>query len=94
MLVRHLVRISGRVQNVGFRDRVLDIAESHRVAGSVRNVRAGEALEIDVEGEPDEVRRFLDEVLANPPTFARVDGVVRETREPRGARGFTRGSTV
>jgi hydrogenase maturation protein HypF len=88
-----VIRINGRVQNVGFRDRVLDIAETYRVTGSVRNVRAGEALEIDVEGEPGEVERFLDEVLANPPSFARVERVDRETLEPRGARGFTRAPT-
>lgn len=88
-MVREVVRIRGRVQAVGFRDRVLDIAGDHRVAGTVRNLRADEALEIDVEGEPGEVERFIEDVLAHPPTFARIAAVDRERRAPRGVARFT-----
>jgi acylphosphatase len=90
---RLLVNIRGRVQNVGFRDRVVDVAESYRVAGTVRNLREGSAVEIDVEGEPDEVERFLDDVFAHLPLFARVEHVERETVEPCGHSGFRREST-
>jgi acylphosphatase len=92
-MVREIVRITGRVQAVGFRDRVLDIAESYRVAGTVRNVREDEALEIVAEGDPDEVERFIADVLAHPPTFARVEGVERTSTAPRDLKGFTRGAT-
>jgi acylphosphatase len=88
-MVREVVRITGRVQGVGFRDRVLDIAADYRVAGTVRNLRADETLEIDVEGEPDEVERFIENVLAHPPTFARIAAAERERREPRGVTRFT-----
>jgi acylphosphatase len=91
--IRLLVNIRGRVQNVGFRDRVVDVAESYRVAGSVRNLREGSAVEIDVEGEPDEVERFLEDVFAHLPLFARVERVERETVEPCGHSGFRREST-
>lgn len=94
MTVRQLLRIFGRVQAVGFRDRVLDIAECYRVAGSVRNLRSGEILEVDAEGEPAEVERFFADVLAHPPTFARVERVERETLAPRGASGFSRAPTA
>ena len=90
MLEREVVRLTGRVQGVGFRDRVIDIAESYDVAGTVRNIRRSESLEIDVEGEPGEVERFIAAVLANPPTFARVLQVERSAAVPLGLRGFGR----
>jgi len=93
MTTRLLVRLTGRVQGVGFRDRILDIAADHEVHGTVRNVRAGEALEIDVEGEAGDIERFLADVLAHPPTFARVASVERTVLEPSGVRGFMRAPT-
>jgi acylphosphatase len=92
-MIREVVRVSGRVQAVGFRDRVLDIAESYQVAGTVRNLRAGDVLEIDVEGEPAEVERFVADVLAHPPTFARIEAVERTHSAPRNLKRFTRGAT-
>jgi acylphosphatase len=80
--------LSGRVQAVGFRQTVLEIAARHAVAGTVRNRRRDGRLEIDAEGEEDAVRAFLADVLAHPPRFARIDGVERGTAEPRGATGF------
>jgi acylphosphatase len=93
MVVRRIVRLHGRVQNVGFRDRVLDIARDHAVAGTVRNLLADASLEIDVEGEEAEVERFIDDVLAHPPTYARVTAVDRRAQPPRGARAFTRAAS-
>jgi acylphosphatase len=88
-MIREIVRVRGRVQGVGFRDRVAEIAEEYRVSGTVRNLRRDASLEIDVEGEQSEVDRFLDDVFAHPPTFARVDGLDREPAQPRGVQGFT-----
>jgi hydrogenase maturation protein HypF len=85
---REIVVLTGRVQNVGFRDAVLRVARRHRVAGTVRNLRDGERLEIDVEGEPAAVAAFVDDVLANPPHFARLGAVARTKAEPRGATRF------
>ena len=87
-VTRTIVTISGRVQAVGFRQTVLEIAQRYAVAGTVRNVRQGGRLEIDAEGDENAVRAFLDEVLAHPPHFARVDYVERRIAEPRGAAGF------
>jgi hydrogenase maturation factor HypF (carbamoyltransferase family) len=93
-MIREVVRVRGRVQGVGFRDRVAVIAEDYRVSGTVRNLRPREILEIDVEGERNEVDRFLDDVFAHPPTFARVEGVDREPAQPRGVDGFTIAKTA
>jgi hypothetical protein len=43
---------------------------------------------------PAEVERFFADVLAHPPTFARVERVERETLAPRGASGFSRAPTA
>lgn len=91
--MRAIVRLRGRVQTVGFRDTVLEVARRHAVFGHVRNVRDGEQLEIDVEGTADDVDAFLDDVLAHPPRYARVEGVEREAAPPTGATRFARAST-
>jgi len=94
MAVRKIVKLRGRVQGVGFRDRILDIAQEYPVAGSVRNVRADQSVEIDVEGREDDVDRFLAEVLARAPTFARITGVERTSAAPCGLSGFTRAASA
>jgi acylphosphatase len=86
-MTRTVMTLSGRVQAVGFRQTVLEIAPRYAVAGTVRNLRGG-GLEIDAEGDDAAVRAFLDDVLARPPHFARIDGVERSAAEPRGAAGF------
>jgi acylphosphatase len=80
--------LSGRVQGVGFRYTVLRIAARHPVAGTVRNLRGGERLEIDAEGDETAVEAFLRDVLARPPRGARVDRVERRSAEPRGLTRF------
>jgi acylphosphatase len=91
--IRAVVVLRGRVQGVGFRDRVLAIARGHDVAGTVRNIAGSDALEIDVEGAHDDVERFLEDVLANPPQFAHVRDVERKPAAPCGATGFRRITT-
>jgi acylphosphatase len=92
--IREVVVLRGRVQGVGFRDRVLQIARGHEVSGTVRNIAGRDALEIDVEGARDAVERFLTDVLANPPQFARVREVERKPAAPCGATGFRRITTT
>lgn len=89
-MVRKIVILIGRVQRVGFRDTVVAHAKRFGVAGSVRNLRVSESLEIDVEGEAEEVERFLASVLAAPPSWARVDEVVTRFDAPLGRSGFDR----
>jgi acylphosphatase len=85
---REIVTLRGRVQGVGFRERVLQIAREYGVAGSVRNLRADGLLEIDVEGDDAEVDAFVDAVRTRRPSLARIDGIHRQPAEPRGAVDF------
>ena len=82
MRKRVLLRLTGRVQGVGFRDHVLRIADGFPIAGYVRNVRTDQALEIDVEGDLESVERFLETVLGNPPPAGRIDAHTRRELEP------------
>jgi len=88
MIQREIVTLSGRVQAVGFRDTVLRIAQRHPVAGTVRNLREHDRIELDVEGAPEVIAAFIDDVLSNRPPTARVDAVVRKRAAPRGATRF------
>ena len=71
MRERRIVRLSGRVQGIGFRVRILEIARGHQVFGFVRN--SGADLEIDVEGRPGDVSHFLSDVLKKKPPEASVN---------------------
>jgi hydrogenase maturation protein HypF len=84
---RRKVRIRGLVQGVGFRETVRRIASRHAVAGSVRNV-GHDLVEIDVEGEPEALDAFLDEVRSSPPPRARVDEVSTSVHAPQGEEYF------
>ncbi|NLE38197.1 MAG: acylphosphatase [Pirellulaceae bacterium] len=53
-----VVHFEGTVQGVGFRYTTRGIAEDFSVAGFVRNLRDGR-VEVVVQGEPNEVERFL-----------------------------------
>ncbi len=60
-MVRKQVLYSGLVQGVNFRANTVRVAEGFDVSGYVRNLPDGR-VECVVEGEPDEVDRFLDEM--------------------------------
>ena len=55
----------GRVQGVGFRYFVTSKAEAFPVNGYVRNLDTG-TVEIEVEGNKEEVSKFLTEIRQGP----------------------------
>jgi acylphosphatase len=91
-MTRRIVTVYGRVQGVFFRDTIVALAAGFAVSGSVRNLADPRALEVDVEGEPAEIDRFLHAALEDdPPERARIERV--ETREApplETRRGFRR----
>lgn len=74
--VARVVRLSGRVQGVGFRPFVYRLACEHGLAGGVQNLR-GE-VEIRVEGAAQAVERFVGELTSRAPELARPE--VRSVR--------------
>ncbi len=52
------IRVTGRVQGVGFRYSARQVAREIGVKGFVRNQPDG-SVYIEAEGEPDQVERFL-----------------------------------
>jgi len=61
--VRRRVFYSGRVQGVGFRFTSVHVSRRFDVAGFVRNLPDGR-VEIVVEGQTDQVDRFLVDVVS------------------------------
>jgi len=83
--LRRRVRVSGRVQGVGFRAATKAKAEACGVTGWVRNLPDG-SVEAAFEGDAEAVAALLDFFRAGP-RLARIERVeVRE--EP--AKGLTR----
>lgn len=61
LAVRRTTYYTGNVQGVGFRHTTCQIARNYRVGGFIKNLLDGR-VEMDVEGLPDEVGRFIAEV--------------------------------
>jgi acylphosphatase len=75
------------VQGVGFRFTVRHIAKGFDVTGWVRNLPDGR-VQLQVSGDPEEVRAFLDEVARGElHSFVRKQ-TENKLNEPLAARGF------
>jgi len=70
-MAKHL-RISGRVQGVGFRYALAEEAERHGVTGWVRNRRDG-TVEAVLDGAPDAVEAVLAWSRRGPPSASVAD---------------------
>lgn len=85
-IIRQRVVVSGRVQNVWYRDSCRTEAQARGVAGWVRN-RADGTVEAVFEGEPDAVQQMVDWCRIGPPR-ARVTAVDATTEPVEGESGF------
>jgi hydrogenase maturation protein HypF len=83
---RRAVVVRGIVQGVGFRPYVYRLATHLGLGGFVRN-QSGSVL-IEIEGDPPQLDRFLEEVSARPPRLAQVDDLSWEPRSPEGDQAF------
>ncbi|RKX29842.1 MAG: acylphosphatase [Verrucomicrobia bacterium] len=73
--VFHLTaHFSGRVQGVGFRYTVYQVAKEFEVSGYVRNLADGRVC-LEAEGRQSEVESFLETVRD------RMDGLIREVED-------------
>jgi acylphosphatase len=77
----------GHVQGVGFRFTVRHIAKGFDVTGWVRNLPDGR-VELQVTGDEDEVRAFLDQVAQGELHSLIRQQTETKLNEPVAARGF------
>ncbi len=87
MVTGRRLHITGVVQGVGFRPHVFALAARWNLAGWVRNSSSG--VDIVVEGVPDAVEAFVDNLRAGGPPLARIDSVAVEECPAEGLSGFT-----
>lgn len=76
------LRITGRVQGVGYRAATLRIASGLGLVGRIRNLADG-SVEVIVEGTAEAVEQ-LAQWCAHGPVLARVDRVERQPVPPTG----------
>ena len=86
-LIRRRVVAHGRVQGVFFRDSARERANTHGVAGWVRNCADG-TVEAVLEGTREAVDRVV-RFLETGPAHARVERVEIHEEQPEGLSGFS-----
>lgn len=72
--------ISGRVQGVGYRAFVADVAMRASLQGTARNMVDGR-VEVIAEGPENQLRTFLEELRIGP-TLSRVDNIESRWEKP------------
>jgi acylphosphatase len=80
------IRISGRVQGVGYRYSARSVAIRLGIKGYVRNLPNGDVY-IEAEGNPDQIAAFVYWCRQGP-TRARIDSVIINGDEIAGFRDF------
>jgi len=87
MIKSFRVKITGKVQNVGFRYFAVKEAQNEGVRGFVRNEPDG-SVYVEVEGEEEAVNRFLMSMNQGP-SWGRVDRFTVTEQPVRNFKGFT-----
>lgn len=85
-LARKRLGVTGLVQGVGFRPFIYRLAREHQLAGWVRNTSGG--VEIEVEGDPKALSRFIRLLASEAPSLARVEAVTAADAQPLQEEGF------
>jgi acylphosphatase len=75
-MVHYEIKITGRVQGVGFRQFVKDKARQFNVNGWVKNMRDGSVF-VKAEGDEKDMEPFLDH-LKRGPSMGRVDNFKKD----------------
>jgi len=73
MKERQKIKIKGRVQGVGFRPAVYRIAKKYSLSGFVYN--SSDGVVIEVEGEKEKIKKFLENIEKNPPSRAKIKDI-------------------
>lgn len=75
MKTRAQIQIKGIVQGVGFRPFVFALASENALKGQVFNNAVG--VLVDVEGDRQQIERFISELEMNPPPLSRIESIER-----------------
>ena len=86
VLIRRRLTVTGVVQGVGFRPFVHRLAKEHGLAGWALNNGAG--VVIEVEGPPEPLDLFQQDLRHKCPPLGRIDRIVAETHPPSGEQDF------
>lgn len=84
--LRIQLKISGRVQGVGFRPFIYRLANQFELTGLTQNT--GDGLLVEAEGTEEKLKRFLSQVKTTPPPFARIEQITLDTLAPIGSNSF------
>ena len=88
-MIARSVHYEGRVQGVGFRYTVKNIARGFDVTGTVRNLPDGRVELVAVAEDPDELQAFLEEIAVNSALSHHIKNVESHPLPvPVGLRGF------
>ncbi|MDE2038784.1 MAG: acylphosphatase [Elusimicrobia bacterium] len=85
-LTRLRLTVGGQVQGVGYRWFVREQARRRGVSGWVRNREDG-AVEIEAEGEADELKAFVAAIETGH-ALARIESLASETLDAKGEESF------
>lgn len=77
-MIAKRVIFEGRVQGVGFRYTVKDLARGFDVCGWVKNLPDG-GVELQVMGEADEVESFIREIIVESPVARNIKNHYADT---------------
>ncbi len=84
---RAALKIHGIVQGVGFRPFIHRLVRENDLNGFIKNTSSG--VELELEGEPEAIRRFIAEVPERMPKLAVIEGMETEYGLPCvGFQGF------
>jgi hydrogenase maturation protein HypF len=81
------VAVRGRVQGVGFRPFVFQLADTYRLAGTVQNNMDG--VKISLEGEAESIKTFLTDLRTKAPRLSKINEILVEEAAPEHVPDFT-----
>lgn len=81
------VAVRGRVQGVGFRPFVFQLADTYQLSGTVQNNMDG--VKIHLEGEAESIQAFLSDLKNKAPRLAKINEILVNETILQGAANFT-----
>lgn len=81
------IAVRGRVQGVGFRPFVFQLADKYQLKGTVQNNMDG--VKVHVEGESESIQRFLTDLKNKAPRLSKINEILVEESVMQNATEFT-----